>query len=318
MAEEIQQTDDGGGGGDGQQQHDAERQEIEAKARERGWKPKSEWKGDDSHWVDAPDFVQRTETFVPFLQKQRQRLQGDLDTTNQKLTSVEAQLKETREALDNLTQFNEEMAKDRTERRKREIGGELTTAREAGNDVRVAELQNELADLVKPKEKAAPKTNGTQPAATSQPQSPMILPWVKEFVESNDTFFKDSDRIALFNSRMLKRRQDGDTRVGAGAGTDLLTEVRDEVDKILGGNSGRRAPSKTEASRSGGGDNGRGRGGEKSFFDLPPEAQSKCNAQEERFVGEKKTFKTQAAWRKHFATQYFSPSARAVSDATND
>lgn len=49
---------DDAGGDDGDQ--DGAREQIEARARELGWKPKTDWKGDQSRWTDAEVFLERT------------------------------------------------------------------------------------------------------------------------------------------------------------------------------------------------------------------------------------------------------------------
>src|SRR5215831_226063 len=217
MSEETEQTESG--------EDVAHSAEVERQAKDMGWQPKENWKGNPDNWVDAGEFVRRGETFVPFLQHQRKKLLGDLEQERAARQGLEKQLQETRESVADLRKFSEDMAAERQERRKAELGAELRAAREAGDDVKVAELQNELSDVVKKPEPPAPKPNGAAP-----PQ-PAIQPWVKAFVDSNAEFFGDTYKIALFNAAMVKRRQQGDTRVGEVDGTALLNDVRDEVDK---------------------------------------------------------------------------------------
>jgi hypothetical protein len=280
-------------------------EEVERSARAMGWQPKEQWKGNPEVWVDAPTFIRRGEEFGPHLQHDRRRLQESLAQRDARLAQMEADLKATKDSLAAITTFNEEMEQDRKERRKVELGAALRAAREAGDDVKVAELQNELGEVIKPPEKTAAAAPPAKPNGAAQP---VIQPWVKSFIDGRKDFFEDTDKIALFNSRMMKRRQAGDTRVGEVEGVDLLNEVVDEVEKTLGGNRERRAASKTEESRPTGG--GRGNSGGKSYQDLPPEAQKKCDAQEGKFVG-KAGFKDQAAWRKHYVKEYFGTSARS-------
>lgn len=274
--------------------------ETERKATEMGWLPKSEWKGNPDNWVDAAEFVKKGETFIPFLQHERKKLRGELDVERQARQRLEQDLAATRENVESLKTFNAEMEKERVSRRKVEIGQELKAAREAGDDVKVAELQNELGEVVKP----PAKTNGAE--QPRQPAQPQIQPWVREFIDGNEDFFRNGRKVALFNAVMLEKRQAGDGRVGPDEGTALLNEARDEVERALGGNARRQAPSRTEESRSGGG--GRASSGT-GYADLPPEARDQCDKQETKFVGERKAFKTQAEWRKHFTSEYFGPSA---------
>ena len=65
------------GGDDAQQQ-------LEARARQMGWTPKDEFKGDPSKWRDAGEFVERGEREIPLLRAQNKRLEariGELSTT---------------------------------------------------------------------------------------------------------------------------------------------------------------------------------------------------------------------------------------------
>jgi uncharacterized protein (UPF0147 family) len=276
--------------------------EVEQQARQMGWMPKEDWKGNPNSWVDAGEFVKRGETFIPFLQHDRKKLKSELEAERQSRLAVEQQLKEVRESVEGLKSFNEEMAQERQARRKVELAQELKQAREDGNEVRAAELTAELGEIVK-------KPNGAAPApapAPKQPDQPVIQPWVKQFIDGNSEFFQSGRKVALFNAVMLERRQAGDMRVGPEDGTALLNEVREEVDRALGGNPRRQAAARTEESRPAG---GRSRASGQGYADLPPEAQEKCNQQEERFVGKGKAFKDQAAWRKHYAKEYFGPSA---------
>jgi hypothetical protein len=305
--------DDGGGGGGSPAGGDnaPDRAAIETEAKGMGWAPKEQWRGNPESWLDADKFVERGRTFVPFLQHERKKLRGELSTRDAELAAIRAQNTELATQLKGITEFNAEMAKDRQDRRKRELGVEIKAAREAGDDVRVAELTNELGDVTKTK--AAP----TPPPPTQQqpPSGPAIQPWVKNFLDTNEDFFANPRKVALFNVEMLERRKGGDARVGDVDGVALLTEAKEAVDKVFGGNPRRQMPSKGEESRPGGGNNpgGGGGAGGKTYADLDAGARAKCDSQEERFVGKDKVFKDQKAWRTHFVSEYFGPSATAMS-----
>lgn len=280
-------------GGEGEGASDST--EIERVAVERGWKPKEQWKGDQSTWVDAKTYVDRSENFIPVLRADREKLKGQLNVTDQRLRAAEAELANTRTQLAELKTFREEMSNERRERRKAEIGIELRAAREAGDDVRVAELQNELGEVVKPPATAL---------QTPPPSGPHIQPWVRGFLETNSEFFQNPRKVALFNQIVMEKRQGGDQRVGETDGVAFLNEARTEVDTIMGGNAARRnAPPRAEGSRppsNGGGS------GTKGYDSLPPEAKRACDAREGKFVGPEKAFKTQAEWRTHYAQEYYS------------
>ena len=54
-----------------------DREAIETEARQYGWAGRENWKGDDAHFIDAPEFVRRTKEHLPLvnnlLAKERQR-----------------------------------------------------------------------------------------------------------------------------------------------------------------------------------------------------------------------------------------------------
>lgn len=300
---ETAQADAAAGGGEQSSQQQESSAEVEAQAKDMGWQPKEQWKGDQNHWVDAKEFVRRGQTFIPFLQHDRKRLQGELRQMREQYGSVQTQLSETQTQLKEITDFNKAMATERDTRRKSELGSAI---RSEEDPVRKAEMETELRTITEREQKRTQQQPPVQqpPAVQQQPQ---IQPWVQNFLSTNNDFFENRHKTALFNSVILQKRQEGDRRVGEVEGVALLNEVKSEVEKMLnGGNARRQAPAKTEDSRpAGGGGGGSGGSGGKNFFDMPSDAQEKCTAQEARFVGEGKAFKTQAEWRKHYTSEYF-------------
>jgi hypothetical protein len=83
---------------------------YEAEARDMGWVPETEFKGDKKplKFLDAKEFVERGETVLPFVQRENKRLKDELskrdkdfDTRIEKLTkATEATLKKQREDYD--------------------------------------------------------------------------------------------------------------------------------------------------------------------------------------------------------------------------
>lgn len=289
------------------EQPSAEQVEAEREARKIGWRPREQFRGNAEDWVDAREFLDRGKTFIPFLNAERHRLQGELGQRDAKIQELQGALQANQEAVKQLTELHEEMAEERKERRKTEVSAELRAAREAGDDVKVAELQNELQTLTKPPEEKPP---AAKPPASAT--APALLPWAKDWIDGNKEFLQNPRNTALFNAVLLEKRQGGDNRGFKGqdgriieGGADLMDEVREEVNAVLHPNTRRQAPSRTEGTRpSSGGGGPRG----KSYGDLPPEARAKCDQQEQKFVGPKgsgKLFADQTAWRKHYAAEYF-------------
>lgn len=114
---------------------------IEDEAREMGWKPRGEFKGDESNFIDAAEFVRRGKEFVPFLRANNAKLEKEVQG-----------LKKT------LKQFGEFYTK--TEQRAYERALKDLEARQAeaveANDVQaVREITKEISDLEKDARQAA-------------------------------------------------------------------------------------------------------------------------------------------------------------------
>lgn len=67
-----------GGTNDDQQEQQSEARNYEAEARELGWRPKDEFTGDESRWTDAETFVRKGETMLPLIKKENAHLKREL------------------------------------------------------------------------------------------------------------------------------------------------------------------------------------------------------------------------------------------------
>ena len=57
----------------------AEARDYESEARELGWVPKEDFRGDETRWTDAETFVKRGETQMPLLKKQVETQKSEID-----------------------------------------------------------------------------------------------------------------------------------------------------------------------------------------------------------------------------------------------
>jgi len=67
--------------------------DIEERARQLGWKPKDEYRGDPATWRDAQEFVDMTESVTPILRENLRRLSTQLSKTEQKVDSQDQEIK---------------------------------------------------------------------------------------------------------------------------------------------------------------------------------------------------------------------------------
>ncbi len=106
---------------DSGQESQAPERNYEAEAREMGWVPEAEFKGDKKplKFLDAKEFVERGETVLPFVQRENKRLKGELDTVK----------KEFGDRFDRLAKATEATLKKQREDHARELA-ELTAKRD--------------------------------------------------------------------------------------------------------------------------------------------------------------------------------------------
>lgn len=167
----IPAADDADPGDEAAQQAEAQRATDETEARRGGWRPKDEFPGDPTRWVDAAEFNRRGRDHVPILRDKVKRLEA-------RVTDL----------LDANKQFGEYQKQTRDAERKRlqsEIDGlkaQQLAAVTAGDTS--AYLQTDQA--IKARTDAMPK----EPEVTA-PQRETAAPEIQEFVGRNEWFRKD-------------------------------------------------------------------------------------------------------------------------------
>lgn len=67
---------------------------AEAKALRMGWKPKEEFNGDTSKWVDAETFIKRGEEFLPFVQANNKALEAKNRELDKELKKLKRSMEE--------------------------------------------------------------------------------------------------------------------------------------------------------------------------------------------------------------------------------
>jgi hypothetical protein len=71
--------------GEGEALENQTPRDFEAEAKEHGWSPKDDFKGDESRWVDAETFMKRADEMMPLLKAQNARLKRDFDALKKDL-----------------------------------------------------------------------------------------------------------------------------------------------------------------------------------------------------------------------------------------
>lgn len=273
---------------------------IETRAREMGWVPKEEFRGDPENFIPAEDFVSRGEQMLPFLKAQNRKTSQELQSTRRELQQTRQLLQAATESIDELKNFNSQIARDRAKSRRSEIAQAIKEARDAGDVDKELELSDELSELNTAIREAEPaqKRKDKPPASSSTDHSQN--PEFREWQESHPWFGTDRRRtsVAMGIANEL-RESEPDLK-----GRPFLDRVAEETELTLGGNPKRNGSSRVEGTRGGAtGSVEEPRG--QSYADLPQDAKAACERQAKRLVGEGRAFKDLQSWRKHYTKQYF-------------
>lgn len=271
---------------------------VEVRAKEMGWIPKEEFKGDESKWIDAETFVERGETLLPIIKANNRDLSQKLSQTQQQLAQAAAAIAEQRETIEGLKQFNEEIALQRAKQRKAEIPQEIKEAREAEDVEREEELRAELGEV---NEQLKPKAPARQQNGNGNQPPPQVHPIVQAWVKDNPWFGQDEDRTNLANAvaTSMRRKPEFAALVGK---REFLDAVSAKVEELMPTS---RRPSHDRVEGGARGSASTSSSGGKSYSDLPKEAKEACEAQAKRLVGANRAFKDINAWRAHYCSIYF-------------
>lgn len=92
MATQLAEMPVGLGGGEVAEQVEAQtpqERDFEAEARQQGWTPQEDFKGDPSRWIDAETFVKRADEVMPLLKKQNQAYKRDNEDLKRRIRKLE-------------------------------------------------------------------------------------------------------------------------------------------------------------------------------------------------------------------------------------
>jgi hypothetical protein len=275
--------------------------EIETKALGMGWMPKEKFRGDPEKWVPAETFVERGETFVPYLKANNRKLEAKVDSLSAKLTE---QANAFQEQIEALRSYNSEFNKQRVESQRKEIVAGIKAAREEG-DVEAEEvLRERLAET----KKALSESDEKKPAAPKPSETTQIQPTaeVKQafeaFREAHTWYEEDHMMKSAFIGTMQTKMLDPEFQKLSVP--ERFEEVAQAVESRFGLSPRGKAKSKYEGSSGGGGPESR-TDRAKGYAELPAEAKEGCDRYAAKLVGKGKAYATVEAWQKKFAEDYW-------------
>lgn len=151
--------------------------EIELKAIEQGWIPKDEFDGDESEFIDAPEFVRRGELFS-------------------KIESQSKELKKVREALEAFKVHHTKVKEMEYERALKALKDARRQAVAEGEHERALALEDKIDEVKAEKEQIIQEANSTQPESDDS-YSPEFTSWVDRnpWYETNKVMRKTADAL---------------------------------------------------------------------------------------------------------------------------
>lgn len=270
---------------------------IVQEARQLGWVPKEDFRGDPEKWVDAESFVERGKHIMPILRQNNAKLEQTLAQQSAEIARVTRLFEASQESITELQRFHDENTQRQVEKARKDLLTELTQAKKDGNIELEVELTDELAQLTEA-QRAVKKLKETEvkatAASTSQPVAdPAFAAWLTE----NTWFNKDVQKTA--KALAIAKELRDDPKMAGVVGYRFYAKVSDLMDGGPAGNGG--FVDKTE-----GGSGRRPAGSSATGYDaLPAEAKEACTKQAKKLVGEGRAFKDVKSWNEYYAAEYF-------------
>lgn len=267
--------------------------QVEREARNLGWRPKEQFKGKEEDWVSAEEFLEKGKHILPILSANNRKLQQDLLTRDQKIATLDAQIKNANVALERLEKHYSEANKRAVDNAKRELRRELIEARNDNDVDKQLELEEKLDEL-----DAATQATEAQPAKKDDPQpSNQPTPEMREWYKANPWFGSDIKKTKAVSRIAEDLRDDGSELFGVDF-MDECIRIYDEQQQPVQ----TRQANKVEGQQS----STRGSGGGKTFASLPAAAKQACWDDIDDLVGPDKRYKTQKEWEDKYASIYYS------------
>ena len=277
--------------------------EVETAARDMGWVPESEWKGDPEHWRPADEFVQRGKELAPIIASQlrKERAERSREQTEFKKTISNLE-KMSKQALTNQrSQLESKFEADKE--RAVELGD--TKAYKAASEGQKKALQKFDEDAG---EKAEASKGGGNASLTPEDEST-----AKSWWQANPQLEQAVAQSPLISGAVNQAWMEVQSEMFGSSVAEKLQEVKNRVVDQFGDriglkpkSNGSRAPAVEGAGGRGGGSVDRAG---KLFAKLPKEAQAQADSfikDEGLFLekGEKPDTHLQAA-RERYAKDYF-------------
>jgi hypothetical protein len=123
--------------------------DVERRARNVGWVPKDEFRGDPNKHVSAEEFLQRSDSLMPLMRR-------DNDKLHKRVNDLEGILKETRDAQKELLEFTSKAEQRAYDKAKAELQAKAEAAAANADQAGVRQAMHEMDSLTQPFKPTAP------------------------------------------------------------------------------------------------------------------------------------------------------------------
>ena len=270
--------------------------QLEQDARQMGWKPKEEFEGNPDHWVDAEEFVERGRHVMPLLQRNNEKLLGQLRERDTKISSLEKAVADSQKAMAALEKHFNESTKRQVEEARAALRAELKAARKEGDVDAQDRIEEEIRGLDEAEKKE--EKQGTKEVKTEEKSAVKLDPELVVWMEANPWFGTDKARTKEA-MRLAEDLRDEGVKVTGKAWFDRIDQELAKRRQTRDGDS--------KVAEGGGGATSRMNG--RKWNSLPPEAKKACHEDNEVLVGEGKRFKTVKDWEDYYADMFLGEAA---------
>lgn len=232
-------------------------------ARDQGWVPLEEYRGDPADWRDAETFARRGREINPILRKQLAKKDAEIARLHTEMTEQGATVKEIRTYLKKVEDnaMKNAMAQLKQAKRDALAGGDFVAAEDFGDQI--DDLKNSPSSI--PEE----RTPKTVPEGT-------IHPDVKQWMSDNPWFTEKNQEMVDYANGAALSLQDANQKKPEAqrlAPKELLDEVSKRVQKMFPDKFTAPAGMFESGNTGAGGGNFEPKKAGKGFSSLPKEAQ---------------------------------------------
>lgn len=224
---------------------------VEDRARDMGWRPKEEFKGEESKWTDAETFVKRGEEILPILRANSRK-------DREALEAAKAEIADMKKTFADFAKHHSATEQRALEKARKELEREMAEAVEAKDHKAVREIADDMAAL----------SRDVQTDANGSPyETPDHAKAVSSWKAENLWYGSDAAMTGAASAIATELERQGVK--GADQLAEVAKRIRAEFPHKFE-NERRKAPAAVEGSTT-------PRKGGKGASDLPPEARAQMN-----------------------------------------